>query len=288
MLSDAINLRCWDQKRRFGIDFLYPIERYTDALTSPQVTDRHGNVEDNPIFSDLDPNDDLTEVRDERLVFVASIQGVPWQDIARRDSTGDPDLVTGIDAAGNPVGGFQNAAELTDNGVWDIILGDPSSYYADASDRPDDPLMIESVDPRSGTNPVTGDPMAPPGSGYMANPINGHEYTIDTRDDLQYTCIFPLDQPRDCSDPNEIACDCYPGNDNPLCQDSSHQFGTIQFGAKAYPGLRQLTLIKSLGRQAALGSICPAQTSNPTELDFGYVPSVRALVEALQPSLAAE
>src|SRR5258706_4499706 len=27
-VSDNQNLRCWDNKRRFGIDFLYPIDRY--------------------------------------------------------------------------------------------------------------------------------------------------------------------------------------------------------------------------------------------------------------------
>ena len=36
--------RCWQQKRRFGIDFLYPVDRYVDALTKTTVADREGNL----------------------------------------------------------------------------------------------------------------------------------------------------------------------------------------------------------------------------------------------------
>ena len=43
-LEDDINLRCWDQKRRFGIDFLYPIDRYTQALTQLNVPNRQGDL----------------------------------------------------------------------------------------------------------------------------------------------------------------------------------------------------------------------------------------------------
>jgi len=282
-LEDQANLRCWDQKRRFGIDFLYPIDRYVSGLQDPEITDRDGNVVRNPLFSDLNPNDTISEIRDAGLVFLTSIQGVPWQDIARQDPSGKPDLKTGRDSAGRDVGAFQSAAELEENGVWPIILGDPSHYYASAADRPTDPLMIESVTARQGSNPVTGDALAPPGAATMANPINGHEYSIPASDDLQYVCIFPLAAPRDCSLPNQTTCDCTKmPNDNPLCQNDQGAFGTTQYRAKAYPGLRQLELIRALGSQGVVGSICPAQTAQPTTLDFGYVPTVRTLVESLQ------
>ncbi|MFS8071704.1 MAG: hypothetical protein ACMG6S_35490, partial [Byssovorax sp.] len=81
--EDTSNLRCFDQKRRFGIDFLYPVDRYTQALTSPLVPNRAGDLVPNPIFSDLDPTDNVTTVRDPGLVVIAGIVGVPWQDIAR-------------------------------------------------------------------------------------------------------------------------------------------------------------------------------------------------------------
>jgi hypothetical protein len=81
--EDHGNLRCFDQKRRFGIDFLYPIERYKDALTEPEIQNRSAELVPNPIFSDLNPNDDESNIRDKGLVFFAGIVGVPWQDIAR-------------------------------------------------------------------------------------------------------------------------------------------------------------------------------------------------------------
>src|SRR5262249_22739941 len=80
--SDDVNLRCFDQKRRFGIDFLYSIDRYTQALTSPLVANRMGEMVANPIFSDLDPDDGNSTVRDPTEVFIAYITGVPWQDVA--------------------------------------------------------------------------------------------------------------------------------------------------------------------------------------------------------------
>jgi hypothetical protein len=286
-LGDHANLRCWDQKRRFGIDFLYPVDRYVAGLTAAELADRNGNVVPNPIFSDLDPSDGESDVRDPGLVVLASIQGVPWQDIARQNSAGVPDLEQGLDAAGHAVGAFQSAAELESGGVWNVILGDPSGYYASAADRPDDPLMIASVDPRSGSNPVTDDPLAPPGADTMANPINGHEYSIPLRNDLQYACIFPLAAPRDCSSPEAVTCDCVEAaNNSPLCQDPSGNYGTIQYRAKAYPGLRQLELVRALESRGVVGSICPAQTGAPSAVDFGYAPTVRSLLEAMQSRLA--
>jgi len=271
-LEDNINLRCFDQKRRFGIDFLYPIDRYVTGLTALQVTDRHGNVVPNPLYTGGG--------REPGMAYLGALVGVPWQDIARRNENGVPDLLTGL-RNGQPVGGLQSACELQQNGVWEVIAGDLGQYVP-----PTDPLMVESVEPRTGANPITGDALAPPGAGLFANPINGHEYSIPDRDDLQYACIFPLAQPRDCSNPNNFACDCsVPGNDNPLCQDENGQFGTTQYYAKAYPGRRHLAVLAGLGAQGVVGSICPAQTDNPTGVDWGYRPAFAAIAEAASRSL---
>ena len=53
---------------------------------------RAGDLVPNPIFQDLDPTDDITEIRGPQPVFFAGIVGVPWQDIAR-DTT---DLEQGL------------------------------------------------------------------------------------------------------------------------------------------------------------------------------------------------
>jgi hypothetical protein len=287
--EDDINLRCWDQKRRFGIDFLWPIDRYVSGLQSAHVEDRFGNLAPNPLYYDLDPNDDNSTVRDPSLVFFAGIVGVPWQDIARRDANGKPDTLAGLDLEGKAVGGLQTADELAANKIWDLILGDPSCYTRDpAKCRPADPLMIESPAPRTGTGPITG-ALAPPGAGYYQNPVNGHEWNVVAGDDLQYACIFPLATPRDCT-VSTVSCDCRPGEEaeqNPLCQDPSGAFGNTQFSAKAYPSVRELQLLKAIGSQGIVASICPAQTSDANLADFGYRPAVGAVVERLQAAASA-
>jgi hypothetical protein len=254
-LSDAeddINLRCWDQKRRFGIDFLNPIDRYTTALTSAMVPDRAGNMVPNPIFSDLDPSDGVTAVRDPGLVVIAGIVGVPWQDIARNPA----DLSQG----------FKSAAELAQpvagaGSAWDIILGNPANYVP-----PTDQHMVASILPRPG--------LPGPASAPNADPINGHEYTI-ANNDLQYACVFDLAQPRDCAVMGVNGCDCNAGSDNPLCDPANK---TLQVRAKAYPGQRELSVLKGVGAQGVVASICPSQTHDATKADYAYRPAVAALL----------
>ncbi|MFO0761931.1 MAG: hypothetical protein U0359_36160 [Byssovorax sp.] len=262
-LEDDINLRCWDQKRRFGIDFMYPVDRYVQGLSSPTIPNRAGDLVPNPLFT----NPGGGAARDPGLVVLAGIVGVPWQDIARNPA----DLSQG----------FKNAQELatSQNGKtsWDVILGDPATYTP-----PADPLMIESVDPRSGQNPITGDALVAPG-GAGQNPINGHEYTIGKRDDLQYACTFPILAPRDCTQPGTVACDCTdPQNDSPLCDPSNK---TSQIAAKAYPSQRQLSVLKGLGPQGVVSSICPSQQEDPSKADYAYRPAVRALIDRVQARL---
>lgn len=283
LLSDAedhINLRCWDQKRRFGIDFLYPTDRYVTAFSNATIADRDGNIVPNPIFSDLDPTDANSHTRDSSLVFLAGIVGVPWQDIAR-DKT---DLKKGFKDA------YELTAEIDGSGVstWDVILGDPAKNI-----KPLDPLMIETSQRRTGTNPITGDVLVD-ASMPLGNPINGHEWTIPN-DDLQYACIFPLlpGTARDCTDPALSACDCtVTTNDNPLCQANPNNMNnpTLQVRAKAYPSLRPLQVLRDLGSQGIVGSVCPAQLSDSNEMavDFGYRATIEAIRNRLTPTLCGQ
>ena len=291
-LEDATNLRCFDQKRRFGIDFLYSTDRYVKALSDVTIQNRAGELVPNPLFSDLNPHDEETNIRDTGLVFFAGIIGVPWQDIARQNEAGVPDLLAGLDSEGNAVGGFKNSDELRRENAgalstWDIILGDPANYVA-----PTDPHMIEQVEPRSGTNPITGDQIQPTTAAVGANPINGHEWTIDKRNDLQYACIFDLPQgaQRDCSIPGTV-CDCDNEQvDNPLCDlnPDDGNLPTLQTRAKAYPGLRELTVLKALGAQGIVGSVCPKQINAPNSPDFGYRPAIGAIIDRLKTALGGQ
>lgn len=275
--EDDVNLRCWDQKRRFGIDFLYPTDRYVQAFSSATIADRSGNIVANPIFSDLNPNDPFNDIRDPSMVLVTGIIGVPWQDIARDKN----DLKKG----------YKNASEMnvaldpTGLTTWDVILGNPSFLV-----KPLDPLMIETTKVRSGSNPITGDPVVD-ATTPLGNPINGHDWTIPN-DDLQYACIFPLlpGTERDCTNTNLSSCDCRNAtNDNPLCQPDPNNMNqpTLQVRAKAYPGLRELSVLRDLGSQGIVGSICPAQLFDQSDAatDFGYRPTVSAIVERVKERL---
>lgn len=254
-VEDPINLRCFDQKRRFGIDFLYPIDRYVRGLNARFVPDRDGNLVANPLF--------MGE-RGPELVVLAGIVGVPWQDIAS-----DPKSIAF---------GFRPALQID----WGLLLGDPA-----AGAPPFDPLMIESIDARSGVNPPTGLPLAPPEStSALANLINGHERVVQARDDLQYACIYRRPQPKDCSG-GPPDCECVPGNidTNPLCQGADGGYSSAQRFSGALPSTRELTLLSRLGTQAVAASVCATETSDTGHPAYAYKPAVDALLHTLRQRL---
>jgi hypothetical protein len=276
--EDPPGLRCFHQKQRHGVDFLYPVDRYIQGLKQPTVTTRDGQAVKNPLFDDLGcGGKNCAAARDPSMVFLAGIVGVPWQDIAK-----DPhDLSQG----------YKTAKNLRDDDVWPVILGDPSKNAP-----PTDPLMIESIAPRtSAASPIgTKEAPQPPDGSFGANSINGHEWEpahdSPPNQDLQYACVFELQTPKDCAN-SPKDCDCYgQGNvlaaaKNPLCQDpQTGAYGTMQFRAKGYPGLRQLEVLRGLGDQGIVASICPAET-RPTKMadqDWGYRPAIAALLERLR------
>jgi hypothetical protein len=57
---------------------------------------------------------------------------------------------------------------------------------------------------------------------------------------------------------------------------------TFQVRAKAYPGLRELALIRSLGSQGAVGSVCPRQLDDPQGADFGYRPAIAGIIDGMK------
>ena len=288
--EDQGNLRCYDQKRRFGIDFLYPLDRYTSALKSATVPNRAGEMVANPLFPAPDAKTGVLAPRtaDGGLVFLAGIVGVPWQDIARRNADGKPDLRAGLDRDKKPVGGFKNARELDDrdeegHSAWDQILGNPAKKLLAV-----DPLMRESRDARSGNVPSTGQDLAnEDASSGVANTINGHEWDTSKslNGDLQYACTFALPVPKiDCT---STTCDCNTDAKNPLCQDDAGSYTDTQFRAKAYPGVRELGVLKEIGDQGIVASVCPAQLDHPAPEygDYGYRPATGAIVDRLKSRL---
>lgn len=274
--EDATNLRCWQQKRRFGFDLLYSTERYSGGLRNRVVPSRDPNT------NFAAPNPLYVGGRDEGLVFLAGIVGVPWQDIADADTLGTPDTLR-----------YMTATELDAAGRWDVILGTSNTGVTEAPIPPSDPLMLETPEPRTGTNPIINAPLVSADStNPTANPINGHEQKNMGSNDLQYACIFPLANPVQCTPEREAAlggCDCYTGElgyNRPLCQPPGGGAPTItQHFAKAYPGTRHLQVLREYKANSIVASICPKVAIDETKTDFGYNPAVKAIIDRLKEAL---
>ncbi len=311
--QDRANVRCFDNKRRFGIDLLYPTQRYVDGLSKATIVNsRTGQEVPNPLLSGTGNE---PEPRQPDLVFFAGIVGVPWQDIATEETLDDPNSLE-----------YMTARELatTDPELnvdrWAVILGEPHlpmsaprcndpnlEPHPDCGEPPVpplDPFMIESIEPRSSdlTNPITGTSPIQPGTGNWSA-INGHEYDnsvdpgdgLPANDDLQYSCIFPLSDDAvktDCTE-DDFACDCgdEPSKGRPLCKptpDSAAQATTTQRYGKAYPSTRVLRVLRDFGENSIVGSICPKLTEDPNHPSFGYNPAVDAIVDRLAEKLGGQ
>jgi hypothetical protein len=269
-LHDSLNLRCYDQQARFGFDLLYPVERYSNALSNPKIPNREGTLVNNPLLVG----------RSATLVSVSTIVGVPWQDLASKAS-----LTAGHDLE------YLNGAGLVSDARWPVLLGDPSNNVV-----PSDAFMNESITPRSGENPLTHDKITPASStDPTANPINGHEQNMPELDDLQFACTFPLATPKACMN-GDSACDCSADKsggsssvtaaNSPLCQPpTGGPAGTTQYYAKGYPGARELRLAQLLGDRAVPASICPKTLTDATSADYAYVPAFNALIARLATTL---
>jgi hypothetical protein len=274
-LHDSLNLRCFEQKVRFGFDLLNPVERYSVGLTNLQVFDWSGNLVDNPLLAARAGK----PARSASLISVSFMVGAPWEDLASDDSRSSATLT------------YLDAASLESKNRWPMLLGVPENNI-----KPTDPLMIESIDPRTGTSPLTNAALVPETSlNPLANPDNGHEQNIPDRADLQYACIFPLATPKVCA-PGDAACDCsaelngdssaVTAANSPLCQPpSGGAAGNTQYFAKGDPGARELTVARALGNRAVPASVCPRVSSPVTSPSFGYVPALNALVTRIGATL---
>ncbi len=306
-MADQPNLRAFDEKRRYGYDFLYPTSRYVVGLTARELCpdSDYGDMDcscaaakavgvgcnahtetkvPNPLYSVLDKQDTSSPRADSSMVFLAGIVGVPWQLIATEDSQ----------AAGKPLQ-FKLAAALD----WGKIVGDRAK-----NKLPGDPHMIETPELRKG--------LQGPDAGLMADPIHGHDYnTIGGQglDDLQYACIFPLPASKDCGpcpagtketdtacSDFRLSCDCTDAltdkRKKPLCQDPTGAITTVQYYAKAYPGIRQLEVLRdfnttSVGQNSIVASICPKTLAGDSQdPGYGYNPAVASIIQRLKEKLS--
>lgn len=282
--DDSLNVRFHRMKERFGIDPQYPLQRYIDGLQKPRVPDRTAEHPEtklpsgrrdikayvsapkctNPLFAaklPREPGDELCNLprstRSPDLVFFAVVGGVPNQ-LLHFNPT-DPE-----------------ASRITD-GDWIKILGrDPRNFNYEGID----PHMIQSVAPRPEIAAGPSDVRGQNGN----DPIHGREWNTN-KEDLQYACTFdlPTTSQRTCN-PDDPSCDCgVAGKNPPLCNS-----GNTQIKAKAYPTIREFQVVRAIGDQGVIASLCPIQLNNQAAPDYGYKPAVAAIIDRLKNALTTQ
>ncbi|MFO0618209.1 MAG: hypothetical protein U0414_36790 [Polyangiaceae bacterium] len=247
--EDDINLRCWEQKRRYGADYLFPTQRYVNAFTRSTIDP---TADDLTVASGAkgESNPLINAKRGADLVFFAGIVGVPWQTIANTGPSG-PDLTLG----------FKKVSDLKNERFFEAYVGDPDQHV-----QPTAGIMMESIAKRPGVT---------------ASDPNGGDRDIKSNKDLQYTCIYDLAKPIEDADANARTCPV--GFENPVCDPVTHQ----QIKAKAYPGLRELAVLGGMGDQGIPASICPASIDpTDTSIPYGYGPAVETIINRLKEKLS--
>jgi hypothetical protein len=285
--EDNMNVRCYEQLRRFGLDLLYPTSRYVEAITKSVIDPRMTGVADqpNPLYA---PGPLGEPARQPGLVLLAGIVGVPWQDIAT-DGNVPADGPQPPNSLQDPRAlVYLTADQLRTMDRWSVILGEPS---ADPPVLPTDPHMIESIDPRSGSHPfLSAAAIAPPGAP-ASSPINGREQAVDpaTRDDLQFACIFDLSEPVACDSVNAAGCECNAEEyvkQSPLCTYPAPSMDGTQIKEKAYPSLRELEVLRGVESAGVVASICPKNVepegSPASDPYYGYNPAIAAIVNRMK------
>jgi hypothetical protein len=304
--DDDLNVRFYHQKERFGLFAGYPTSRYVRGLTRttvPDIAHSHdaaGNYigdEDsqavctNPLFAQNLPTDRTQELcnlapgpRRPDLVFYAAIAGVPHQLLQAK-----PGIDRECDAATRPEDCPQKSVLSPSD--WTLIMGrDPEHYDFRGADF----HMVESIEPRTTNTAGWANASAcPPGQPDDCDPINGREWTTN-KGDLQFSCIFPLSQPKDCTQNKySEACDCTSGAydaSSQLCQRTTQIYG------KAYPPVREMIIAKAMseqnaqaGGQGIVSSLCPIHVTEQSPGDplYGYRPAMNAIINRLKDAIPA-
>jgi hypothetical protein len=106
---------------------------------------------------------------------------------------------------------------------------------------------------------------------------------------LQYACTFPLpteDQKE--FQANNGNFDCSNGYDSPLCDGPKSKMGRKQIRAKAFPTVREFTVVRALGDQGIAASLCPQETADPNSALYGYNPAVKTIVDRLANAISRQ
>jgi hypothetical protein len=328
--NDNANVRFALMKKRFGVDPQYPIGRYVNGLVGTngafKVPDRQGeairgaggsyapsNDCTNPLYAAAQPDlsalsasvttDQPVSPQDLKVlcqltpgprgpsqVFFGFIGGVPWQLLTHDPTNATADAGVAFIA--------QNGMDDIPETTWTQLIGaNPEGYdYSGQS-----PYMQVSLTPRAG--------LQPPTASATADPFNGREWETDDGD-LEYACTFDLPTPFECSaaaiagdQPRTLPydgllssiCDCAstssdPSTRPPLCTNPSDPYQ--QTRGKAYPGIRELTLVHAMDQQQSkngiAASLCPRTiTTGSSDPNYGYNPAVDVVIAKLKSALGS-
>jgi len=287
--EEDINVRFHRMKERFGIDPQYPIKRYVDGLTKARVPDRSSEHTVKARANGFDISGYIGTAKCTNPLFAKGLPRAAGQDVcALQRSTRGPELIFFA-----VVGGVPNkllhfdptSAEKSKivNDDWNKILGrDPANFDYTGID----PHMIQSVAPRTGVpgaSQTRGDNGPPNGAG-TDDPVGRDWDTGRDADDLQYACTFALPTPRKCG-VGDKSCDCASGKNPPLCGPTPGD----QIRAKAYPTIREFQVVRALGDQGVIASLCPISLTVPKDdPTYGYNPAVTAIVDRLKNALTTQ
>lgn len=305
---DRPTVRCFDTKRRFGVDPAYPVERYVDGLVRAQVVDdESGELVDNPLLRGVGRYAGIG--RDPNLVFLTGVVGVPWQDVATAESLSEPSTFRLRTSAELDVAQVQIGTALVSR--WDVMLGEPGAPANGANCENDvstcgaapipplDPFLIPSIEerPTGLVNPISKDTIVESAAtSPIANDINGHEADHSValpdlypdggpaRDRLQASCIFPLSEPLEC-EPRDANCLCSgePSHNAAACAPPEGGPASLtQYFAEAYPAPRLLQVLRDVGPNSIVAPLCPKiAAGDVTDPHFGFNPALEAMTSRL-------
>jgi hypothetical protein len=296
--EDQLNVRFHRMKERYGIDPQYPIKRYIDGLTKFRVPDR-GAEHTTKFRVANDPNSGrdispyIGTAKCTNPLFAKGLPREAGQEICTlQRSTRGPELIFFAVVGGVPnnllhFDPLDSDKSRIVNEDWNHILGrDPANFNYEGID----PHMIQSVAPRDGVPPSSdtrGD------NGDPNDPV-GRDWKTDA-DDLQYACTFTLPTARKCL-ASEASCDCAGTKNPPLCGPASGD----QVKAKAYPTTREFMVVRALGDQGVIASLCPitlaVKGTTPAEQAadkaanpiYGYNPAVKSIIDRLKNALTTQ
>jgi hypothetical protein len=81
---------------------------------------------------------------------------------------------------------------------------------------------------------------------------------------------------------SSFECQGFGGSNRSICQNADGTYGNQQHRAKAYPGLRELDVLKGVGKNAIIASICARNLKSEDQTDYGYRPVLRQVLDRLR------